>query len=148
MSSLRRERLRAGKTLGGLRARVCQRLAGVLAVGLPLALCSLTACVEWTTDPQGNPQSIGLPGVPLWQTQTLAEQKRLAAQGDLAASPGAMIDPAATNLISTASDAPWLAHMNRWRTAAGLDPVGENVGLSLGSTPRQWAVGECQPVYR
>jgi hypothetical protein len=117
-----------------LRALVSPRLVVVLVVGVLLSLFSLTACVEWTTDPQGNPRSIGLPGLPLWQTQTLAEQKRLAAEGDLAATPGAMVDPAAAKLVATSSDAAWLAHVNRWRTAVGVDPVGENVGLSLGST--------------
>jgi hypothetical protein len=55
-----------------IRAIGSPRFVGALAVGGLLALFSLTACVEWTTDPQGHPQSIGLPGVPLWQTQTLA----------------------------------------------------------------------------
>ena len=48
-----------------IRVIASPRFVGALAVGGLLALFSLTACVEWTTDPQGHPQSIGLPGVPL-----------------------------------------------------------------------------------
>jgi hypothetical protein len=83
-------------------------------------------------DPQGNPQSIGLPGLPIWQTQTLSEQKRLAAEGDLGASPGSVMDPTADRIVTTSSDAEWLARVNRWRTAAGVSPVGENRALTLG----------------
>lgn len=117
----------------GSHAIVSLRPVVTLTMGVSLALSSLTSCVEWTTDRQGNLQSIGLPGVPVWQTQTLAEQKRLAAKGDLASIPGATVDPAAARIVATSSDAAWLALVNQWRTAAGVDPVGENVGLSLGS---------------
>jgi len=117
----------------GIHAIVSLRPVVTLAVGVSISLSSLTSCVEWTTDRKGNLTSIGLPGVPVWQEKTLAEQKRLAAEGDLASVPGATVDPAAARIVSTYSDAAWLTLVNQWRTAAGVDPVGENVGLSLGS---------------
>jgi len=100
-----------------------------------LALLGLASCIpiEWSTNSQGQLQSVGLPGVPVWQTQTLAEQKRLAAEGTLAAQPGSEVDPEAAKLTSTYSDADWLAEINRWREEAGVPPVGENVGLSTGA---------------
>jgi hypothetical protein len=85
----------------------------------------------WTTSPQGQLESIGLPGVPVWQSQTLTEQKRLAAEGDLASSPGSEVDPGAAKLTSAYSDADWLAEVNRWREEAGVQPVGENA-VSVG----------------
>src|SRR5262245_66477327 len=99
-----------------LRSIVFLRLVGVVAVGSLLSLLSLTSCVEWTTDRQGNLQSIGLPGVPVWQTPTLAEQKRIAAQGDLAAPAGASVDPAAARIVTIESDAEWLKLVKQWRT--------------------------------
>jgi len=33
-----------------------------------LWLCMLAGCFEWTQDSQGNLQSVGLPGVPVWQS--------------------------------------------------------------------------------
>ncbi len=95
-----------------------------------IALTSLASCIEWSTNSQGQLQSFGLPGLPVWQTQTLSEQKRLAANGELAAAPGSTVDPDAAQLAASSSDAPWLEDMNRWRTRAGVDPVGENFGLS------------------
>jgi hypothetical protein len=92
-----------------------------------------SSCIEWTTGPNGSLQSFGLPGLPVWQTQSLAEQNRLAAQGDLDAAPGSMRDLEADSLIAVHSDAAWLAEVNRWRTAAGASPVGENLGLSMGA---------------
>ena len=35
---------------------------------LLLCLCLLAGCFEWTQDSQGNLQSVGLPGVPVWQS--------------------------------------------------------------------------------
>jgi hypothetical protein len=90
--------------------------------------------VEYKIDRQGNLQSVGLPGVPVWQTPTLADQKRKAAEGDLTAPPGSMVDPTAERFRPIASDAAWLAHVNRWRTAASVAPVGEHPWLNLGST--------------
>ncbi|MBM4257744.1 MAG: hypothetical protein FJ147_17865 [Deltaproteobacteria bacterium] len=78
----------------------------------------------------------------MWQSQTLAEQKRLASEGDLAAEPGSMIDPTADRFKTSASDAAWLAHVNRWRTEARVAPIGENSWLSLGSTQHAQYLGE------
>lgn len=36
--------------------------------GLLLGLCVLGGCFEWTQDSQGHLQSVGLPGVPVWQS--------------------------------------------------------------------------------
>ncbi len=110
------------------------RCGGRQTLGLLVALVNLTSCVEWTMDRQGNLQSLGIPGVPIWQTPTLTEQQRLAAEGDLAASPGSMVDPTANRFVGVASDATWLAHVNQWRTAARVNPIGENSWLSLGAT--------------
>ncbi len=35
---------------------------------LLLCLCVLAGCFEWTQDSQGNLRSVGLPGVPVWQS--------------------------------------------------------------------------------
>ena len=32
--------------------------------------CALAGCFSWTEDQQGNLQSVGLPGVPLWKSKT------------------------------------------------------------------------------
>jgi hypothetical protein len=94
-------------------------------IGLLLILGYLPACVEYQIDRQGNLQSLGLPGVPVWQSQSLAEQKRLAAEGDLTTAPGTMVDPTATRFVALSSGAPWLT---------GVNPIGEHSWLSLGST--------------
>jgi len=52
----------------GSHAIVSLRPVVMITAGVSLALSSLTSCVEWTTDRQGNLRSIGLPGVPVWQT--------------------------------------------------------------------------------
>jgi hypothetical protein len=36
---------------------------------LLLCLCVLAGCFQWTEDSQGNLQSVGLPGVPVWQSK-------------------------------------------------------------------------------
>lgn len=97
---------------------------------LALILCS-TSCIEWTQNSQGQLQSIGVPGVLIWQSQSLAEQKQLAGEGRLAASPGATLDPDAAKLVSIESDADWLTEVNRWREEAGVGEVGENAALDL-----------------
>jgi hypothetical protein len=104
-------------------------IAALLCV-LTVASLNLTSCVAWTTNSQGQLQSLGVPGLPIWQTQTLTEQKHLAAEGELAAAPGSEVDSGAAKLTSLQSDSPWLADVNRWRMKAGVDPVGENTGLS------------------
>jgi len=35
---------------------------------LLVCLCPLAGCFEWTQDSQGNLRSVGLPGVPVWQS--------------------------------------------------------------------------------
>ena len=35
---------------------------------LLISLFMLSACFEWTQDPQGNLQSVGLPGAPVWKS--------------------------------------------------------------------------------
>src|SRR5262245_51260646 len=115
--------------MGGMYLLGSRRCGVTLTIGLLFTLLHLTSCVEYSIDRQGNLQSIGVPGLPVWQTQTLAEQKRMAAEGNLSASPGAMVDPTATRFKTIASDATWLVHVNRWRTAARVDPVGENSWL-------------------
>jgi hypothetical protein len=37
--------------------------------GLLLCITGLAGCFEWTQDSQGNLQSVGLPGVPVWQSK-------------------------------------------------------------------------------
>ena len=118
----------------GMGALSSHRRGMMPTIGLLFILCYLPACVEYQIDRQGNLQSLGLPGVPVWQTQSLAEQKRLAAEGDLTTAPGTMVDPTATRFVAFASGAPWLTYVNRWRTAAGVNPIGEHSWLSLGST--------------
>ncbi len=36
---------------------------------LLLCITSLAGCFEWTQDSQGNLQSVGLPGVPVWESK-------------------------------------------------------------------------------
>ena len=35
-----------------------------------ICCCALAGCFSWTEDQQGNLQSVGLPGVPLWKSKT------------------------------------------------------------------------------
>ena len=44
-------------------------LKRALLVIVAICFCALTGCVEWTQDPHGNLQSIGVPGLPLWQSK-------------------------------------------------------------------------------
>jgi hypothetical protein len=41
----------------------------VLVLGA-ICLCVLAGCFEWTEDPHGNLQSVGLPGLPVWKSKT------------------------------------------------------------------------------
>jgi len=34
-----------------------------------IAIFTLAGCVEWTRDPAGNVRSVGVPGVPLWESK-------------------------------------------------------------------------------
>jgi hypothetical protein len=96
---------------------------------------NLMSCipVQWTTNGQGQIQSIGLPGVPLWQSQTLAQQNTLAREGSLAAIPGTILDSEAQRITAYPSDADWLREINRWRTATGGTRIGANPDLNTGS---------------
>ncbi|HVC44472.1 MAG TPA: hypothetical protein VND20_06600 [Candidatus Binataceae bacterium] len=40
-----------------------------LLVVLLACLCALSGCFQWTEDAQGNLQSAGLPGLPIWQSK-------------------------------------------------------------------------------
>ena len=40
--------------------------ATLLAVAI--CCCALAGCFEWTEDPHGNLQSVGVPGVPIWKS--------------------------------------------------------------------------------
>jgi hypothetical protein len=33
-----------------------------------ICCCALASCFEWTEDPHGNLQSVGVPGVPIWKS--------------------------------------------------------------------------------
>jgi len=44
-------------------------LRRALTITLLLGLCGIAGCLEWTEDPQGNLHSVGLPGMPVWQSQ-------------------------------------------------------------------------------
>ncbi|MGH8013379.1 MAG: hypothetical protein ACREQ4_12860 [Candidatus Binataceae bacterium] len=92
-----------------------------------------TSCIEWSTNPQGQLQSVGVPGLPIWQDQQYSNQKQLVSKGELAASPGSVVDPSAVKIGSSVSDAPWLTDVNEWRSEAGVVPVGENFQLSDGA---------------
>jgi hypothetical protein len=35
-----------------------------------LCCCALAGCFEWTEDPHGNLQSVGVPGLPIWKSKT------------------------------------------------------------------------------
>jgi len=40
----------------------------VLAV-LAICCCALAGCFQWTEDQQGNLQTVGVPGMPIWQSK-------------------------------------------------------------------------------
>jgi hypothetical protein len=39
-------------------------------VAIAICCCGLAACFEWTEDPHGNLQSVGVPGLPIWKSKT------------------------------------------------------------------------------
>ena len=39
-------------------------------VVVAICCCALAGCFSWTEDQQGNLQSVGLPGVPIWKSKT------------------------------------------------------------------------------
>ena len=45
-------------------------LRRLVLVVVAICCCALAGCFEWTEDQQGNLQSVGLPGVPIWKSKT------------------------------------------------------------------------------
>src|SRR5260370_22875810 len=37
---------------------------------MAVCCCALAGCFEWTEDPHGNLQSVGVPGLPIWKSKT------------------------------------------------------------------------------
>ncbi|HLW69181.1 MAG TPA: hypothetical protein VKS22_01025 [Candidatus Binataceae bacterium] len=44
-------------------------LRRALTITLLLGLYGMVGCFEWSEDPQGHLHSVGLPGIPVWQSQ-------------------------------------------------------------------------------
>ena len=42
----------------------------VALVVVAICCCALAGCFQWTEDQQGNLQSVGVPGTPLWKSKT------------------------------------------------------------------------------
>jgi hypothetical protein len=80
-------------------------------------------CIAWSTNSQGNLQSVGLPGLPVWSAKTPSPRAPM---------PMAQAGAAELNSDENGGSA-WLEELNYWRQAAGLDPVAENLELSDGS---------------
>lgn len=99
-------------------------LAFVTAVSLVLA----AGCVEWTTNSQGNLQSIGIPGVPVWKAQATPTPSQQVVSN-------VPLDAETAELTADASGSTrrWLIELNKWRELAGVRPVSENSQLSRGS---------------
>jgi hypothetical protein len=49
------------------RATVILRRAVLVAVAI--CCCALAGCFQWTEDQHGNLQSVGVPGLPIWQSK-------------------------------------------------------------------------------
>src|ERR1017187_3635299 len=45
-------------------------LRRLVLVVVAICCCALAGCFQWTEDQQGNLQSVGLPGVPIWKSKT------------------------------------------------------------------------------
>jgi hypothetical protein len=56
-------------------------------VGAFLCALMLTGCFAWTEDSQGHLSSVGLPGVPLWQSQPGAATAQPVTPADLGLTP-------------------------------------------------------------
>lgn len=52
------------------RVTVTVFLRRAVLVVVAVCLCALAGCFSWTEDQNGNLQSVGLPGVPLWKSKT------------------------------------------------------------------------------
>ena len=94
-----------------------------LATLAAIALSTVAGCIAWSTDQHGNLQSVGLPGVPVWTAQKPSPQAPLSS-GESAAAELSRDENAGSS---------WLDELNKWRQAAGLEPVAENLQLSDGS---------------
>jgi hypothetical protein len=98
--------------------QICALIASAIALSL-LAI----GCIAWTTNSQGNVQSIGLPGLPVWTAATPSPR-----------APMGLAQAGSAELTSDETQgSAWLDELNKWREAAGLDPVAENIELSDGS---------------
>ena len=61
--------------LGGLWSRSLFEREGDIVkratlLAVAVCCCVLAGCFEWTEDPHGNLQSVGVPGVPIWKSKT------------------------------------------------------------------------------
>jgi hypothetical protein len=45
-------------------------LRRAILVVLAICCCASAGCLQWTEDQQGNLQSVGMPGVPVWKSKT------------------------------------------------------------------------------
>lgn len=79
-------------------------------------LALLSACLEWHEDSRGNVSSVGLTGLPIWTAPKRAQDMH---RNELDA--------------DAATGDQWLDELNKWRTMAGVAPVGENLALNHGS---------------
>ena len=55
-------------SFGGVKRRAILRRV-VLAL-VAICCCALAGCFQWTEDQQGNLQSVGVPGMPIWKSKT------------------------------------------------------------------------------
>lgn len=56
-------------------------LRRAVAVVAAISCCALAGCFQWTEDQQGNLQSVGLPGVPIWKSKTPPAPMKLSDMG-------------------------------------------------------------------
>lgn len=107
---------------------------------LIIFLCALTAgCLQWTEDSDGNLQSVGLPGIPVWQVHDSGDEPVVSV-------PSKPLDPVAADLTDDGGKSGiWLVELNKWRATAGLTPVGENADLSVGCTDHSRYLVETGP---
>ena len=86
-------------------------------------------CFEWTEDSQGNLKSFGAPGVPFWKATPDTDSSSSSADSTEASTPidlwKAQLEAATSGTVP-----PWLARLNRYRTTAGLPPLGQNLTLN------------------
>ncbi|MGH7934522.1 MAG: CAP domain-containing protein [Candidatus Binataceae bacterium] len=82
-----------------------------------------TGCIEWTTNSQGNLNSIGLPGLPVWKSATASNAERRIVTPTVEPSESSEL------IADVEPPPPWLDDLNKWRQMAGLKPVGANSEL-------------------